>query len=54
MVYCFIGDMDPLHILTIYDQIIGHDSLEILVILCVGFLNKYKTKLLLAKNYDNV
>ncbi|CAD8069010.1 unnamed protein product [Paramecium sonneborni] len=54
LVYCFIGDMDPPHILTIYDQIIGHDSLEILIILCVGFLNKYKPKLLLAKNYENV
>lgn len=46
--------MDPHHILIIYDQIIGHDSLEILVILCVGLLNKYKPKLLLAKNYENV
>lgn len=46
--------MEPSEILTIYDQIIGHDSLEILVILCVGFLNKYKPKLLLARNMENI
>jgi hypothetical protein len=46
--------MEPSEILVIYDQIIGHDSLEILVILCVGFLNKYKSKLLLAKNMENI
>lgn len=32
----------------------GHDSLEILIILSIGFFNKYKPKLLLAKNSSEI
>lgn len=46
--------METQQIFYILDKILAHNSLEILIVLAVGFLNKFKPRLLLTNSAQDI